>query len=131
MVEDNDSDIFLIREALAATGMPLSVHVAKDGEQAVRFLDRVGDSEDAPCPALILLDINLPKVQGGDVLRHVRELSTCERTKVLIVSTAASTQDRDRMMKLGANGYFRKPSRYDDFMKLSDVVKAMLGPSSQ
>ena len=130
VVEDNDSDIFLIREALAATGMVLSVHLAKDGEQAVRFLDKAEHTADAPCPALVLLDINLPKLQGGDVLRHLRELSRCERTKVLVVSTAASTQDRDRMIKLGANGYFRKPSRYDDFMKLSDVVKAMLAPPS-
>lgn len=126
MVEDNDSDVFLIREALAGTGMPLSVHLAKDGEQAVRFLDEAENTADAPCPALVVLDINLPKVQGGDVLRHLRELSRCQNTKVLVVSTSDSTQDRDKMMKLGANGYFRKPSKYDDFMKLSDVVKTML-----
>src|SRR5437763_3076173 len=59
IVEDNDSDVFLIREALTATGMSLAVHLAKDGEQAVRFLDEAENSTDAPCPALVVLDINL------------------------------------------------------------------------
>jgi CheY-like chemotaxis protein len=127
IVEDNDSDVFLIREALTATGLFLSVHLAKDGEQALRFLDEAENSAQAPCPALVVLDINLPKVQGGDVLRHLRELSRCQGTKVLVVSTSDSTHDRNRMMKLGANGYFRKPSQYDEFMKLSDVVTALLG----
>jgi DNA-binding response OmpR family regulator len=131
VVEDNDSDVFLIREALTATGMSLSVHLAKDGEQAVHFLDEAENSADAPCPALVVLDINLPKVQGADVLRHMRELARCEKTKVLVVSTSDSTQDRSKMMKLGANGYFRKPSQYDEFMKLSDVVKALLAAAPQ
>lgn len=131
VVEDNDSDVFLIREALTATKIPLSVHLAKDGEQAIRFLDEAENSADAPCPALVVLDINLPKLQGGDVLRHMRDLSRCERTKVLVVSTSDSTQDRNKMMTLGANDYFRKPSQYDEFMKLSEVVKALLNKAPQ
>lgn len=131
IVEDNDSDVFLIREALTATGMSLAIHLAKDGEQALRFLDEAENSADAPCPALVVLDINLPKVQGGDVLRHLREVSKCESTKVLVVSTSDSAQDRKKMMTLGANGYFRKPSQYDEFMKLSDVVRTLLGTPPQ
>ncbi len=111
--------------------MSLSIHLAKDGEQAVHFLDEAESSADAPCPALVVLDINLPKVQGGEVLRHLRELSRCESTKVLVVSTSDSARDRNKMMKLGANGYFRKPSQYDEFMKLSDVVKTLLGTATQ
>lgn len=127
VVEDNDSDVFLIREALAATGIPFAVHLAKDGEQAIRLLDQVESSADAPCPALVVLDINLPKVQGGEVLQHLRQLSKCVNTRVLVVSTATSLQERNKMMNLGANGYFRKPSEYGEFMKLSDVVRTMLG----
>jgi len=126
VVEDNESDVFLIREALEITGMALSIHLAKDGEQAVRFLQEAEASTDAPCPDLIVLDINLPKVQGGEVLSYLRQLPRCGQTRVLVVSTADSVQEKTRMMNLGANDYFRKPSHYDQFMKLSDVVKALL-----
>jgi len=106
--------------------MSLSIHLAKDGEQAVHFLDRVEASTDAPCPALVLLDINLPKLHGGEVLKHLRRRSRYAATRVLVVSTSDSRHDRENMMNLGANGYFRKPSVYEEFMKLSDVVRTML-----
>ncbi|MFL6447685.1 MAG: response regulator [Bryobacteraceae bacterium] len=130
VVEDNESDVYLIREALEATGLSLSVHLARDGEQAVHFLDRSEADADAPCPTLILLDINLPKLHGGEVLKHLRQLPRCAKTVVLVVSTAASAYDRERMMNLGANGYFRKPSHYEEFMKLSDVVRNLLSDAS-
>jgi len=126
VVEDNESDIFLIREALANTGISLSIHVARDGEEAVHFLDEAESSTDAPRPDLVVLDINLPKLQGGDVLKHLRQLPKCGGASVLVVSTSGSAKDRDMMMNLGANGYFRKPSQYDQFMKLSGVAKAFL-----
>ncbi len=125
VVEDNDSDVFLIREALAATGLPLAVHLAKDGEEAIHLLDELEDKADAPCPALVVLDINLPKRLGSEVLKYLRQLPKCVDARVLVVSTSNSPLDREKMMNLGANGYFRKPSEYEEFMKLSDVVKSM------
>lgn len=131
VVEDNDSDAFLIKEALQLTGMSLSVHLAKDGEEAVRFFDQAEASTEAPCPDLVVLDINLPKLQGGDVLKYLRRLSRCAGTRVLVVSTSDAAHERQKMMNLGANGYFRKPSRYGDFMKLSDVVRNLLSDISR
>ncbi len=107
--------------------MSLSVHLAKDGEEAIRFLDEAENNTDAPRPDLVVLDINLPKVQGGDVLKHLRQLPKCAEALVLVVSTSDSAKEREKMMNLGANGYFRKPSQYDQFMKLSEVVKVLLG----
>jgi two-component system, chemotaxis family, response regulator Rcp1 len=127
IVEDNESDVFLIREAIKATRLPLTLHVAKDGEQAIRFFDHADSYSDVPCPALVLLDINLPKKQGGEVLKHMRHSRRCANALVIAVSTSDSAQDRERMTKLGADGYFRKPSDYDEFMKLGDIVKALLG----
>jgi len=118
--------VYLIQEALSATGMRLSVHLAKDGEQAIHFLQQLDTSSDAPCPELVVLDINLPKLQGGEVLRYIRQLPKCGGTRVLVVSTSDSEQDRQTMMGLGANGYFRKPSEYEQFMQLSGVVRKML-----
>jgi two-component system, chemotaxis family, response regulator Rcp1 len=125
-VEDNESDVFLIREAIDATKLPVALHIVQDGEQAIRFFDRVDGDAAAPCPSLVILDINLPRKQGGDILRHVRKSRKCGHTPVVAVSSSKSARDRDEMMKLGANSYFSKPSEYDEFMKLGDLVKALL-----
>jgi DNA-binding response OmpR family regulator len=127
VVEDNEADVFLIHEAMEATRLPLRLHVAEDGEQAVRFFDRADDDPEMPCPALVILDINLPKKQGGDVLEHMRRSRKCADALVIAVSTSDSAEDRERMANLGADEYFRKPSGYDEFMKLSDIVKDLLG----
>jgi CheY-like chemotaxis protein len=126
VIEDNESDVFLIQEAIEVSAVQLTVHVAKDGEQAVQFFDRVDGDSDMPCPALVILDINLPKKQGGDVLKHMRQSRKCSGALVLVVSTSDSAQDRERMAKLGADGYFRKPSAYDEFMKLGEIIKKLL-----
>jgi two-component system, chemotaxis family, response regulator Rcp1 len=130
IVDDNEPDVFLIQEAMEATRLPLRLHIAKDGEQAVRFFDRADTDPDMPCPALVILDINLPKKHGGEVLKHMRQSSKCAETLVMVVSTSDSANDREQMTKLGADGYFRKPSQYDEFMKLGDIVKGLLsGPA--
>jgi DNA-binding response OmpR family regulator len=130
IVDDNESDVFLIQEAIVATGLAVTLHVAQDGEQALRFFDQADAHPDMPCPTLIILDINLPKKQGGDVLKHMRLRRRCADALVIVVSTSDSAHDRERMRNLGANGYFHKPSEYDEFMKLGDIVKALLsGPA--
>ena len=83
-----------------------------------------------PCPDLVLLDINLPKKPGGEVLRHMRDCRRCEKTPVIVVSTSDSVQDREDMSRLGANGYFRKPSQYAQFMKLGELIKEVLNLGS-
>jgi two-component system, chemotaxis family, response regulator Rcp1 len=127
IVDDNESDVFLIQEAMNSTRLPLTLHIAKDGEEAVRFFDWADSYSDVPCPALVILDINLPKKQGDDVLKHMRQSRKCADALVLVVSSSDSAKDREQMTSLGANGYFRKPSQYDDFMKLGDIVKGLLG----
>jgi DNA-binding response OmpR family regulator len=126
IVDDNESDVFLIEEAIAGTRLPLTLYVAKDGEQAILFFDRTDAHPDLPCPSLIILDINLPKKQGGDVLKHMRLSRRCADALVIVVSTSDSVQDREQMRNLGADGYFRKPSAYDEFMKLGNIVKTLL-----
>lgn len=92
--------------------------LVSDGDQAVRFFDKADADPAAPCPSLVILDINLPKKQGGEVLKHMRGSRKCGEAVVIAVSTSDSSQDRAQMKNLGANGYFRKPSAYDEFMKL-------------
>jgi two-component system, chemotaxis family, response regulator Rcp1 len=125
IIEDNESDVFLIQEAIGATELPLTVHIVNDGEQAVRLFDRFDADPALPCPAVVILDINLPKKQGGDVLKHMRQSRKCAQVRVIAVSTSDLEEDRERMKNLGAHQYFRKPSQYDDFMKLGDPPTPM------
>jgi CheY-like chemotaxis protein len=126
VVEDNRADVFLIREALEAARIDADVQVVADGEQAMRVFQQADRDPASLCPALVLLDINLPKRQGRDVLKQLRQSVRCANASVLIVTSSDSAQDREEMTRLGAKGYFRKPSDYRDFMKLGDIVKALL-----
>ena len=126
VVEDNEADVFLIQEAIAAKKLPMTLHVVRDGEQAMRYFDEADGDVSAPCPALVILDINLPKKQGSEVLKHMRRSRRCANALVIAVSTSDSARDREQMTELGVNGYFHKPSEYAAFMKLGDVVKALL-----
>jgi CheY-like chemotaxis protein len=126
IVEDNEADVFLIREAIEAKKLPLALHVVRDGEQALQYFDQMDRDVSAPCPSLVILDINLPRKQGGEVLKHMRRSLRCRNALVIVVSTSDSARDREQMMELGANGYFRKPSEYSDFMKLGDIVMELV-----
>ena len=126
VVEDNEADVFLIQEAIEAKKLPMTLHVVRDGEQAVRYFDEADGNVSVPCPALVILDINLPKKQGGDVLKHMRSRVRCAQAHVIVASTSDSQSDQELLKELGADGYFRKPSEFDEFMKLGDVVKNVL-----
>ena len=126
IVEDNETDVLLIREAIDASYPGLTVDVVKDGDQAVRFFDRLDRNSSMPCPDLLILDINLPKRPGSEVLKHMRQSQRCRDALVLVVSTSDSARDREQMTELGANGYFKKPSEYDAFMKLGGLVKNLI-----
>jgi len=127
IAEDNRSDVFLIREALKRSQVDAQIHVVDDGEKTLRFLDQADADASAPCPDLILLDINLPRYRGGEILRHLRVSPRCANALVLIVTSSDSHRDREEMDSLGANGYFRKPSELSEFMKLGQLVREMLG----
>jgi chemotaxis family two-component system response regulator Rcp1 len=129
-VEDNSADVFLIRAAIAGANIHADLHVVKDGEQAVRFLDEADGDDAAPSPALVILDINLPRKHGGEVLQHMRKSRRSFAALVIAVSTSDSAKDREEMTKLGANSYFHKPSEYADFMKLGNIVKELLSTGS-
>lgn len=126
IVEDNESDVFLMERAISAKKLPLYVHVVKDGDQAVRFFNDVDRDPSKPCPDLVILDINLPRRPGDDVLKHMRRSSRCADAHVIAVSTSDSPRDRRLMAQLGADQYFHKPSDFDEFMKLGDLIQAVI-----
>jgi chemotaxis family two-component system response regulator Rcp1 len=126
IAEDNKADVFLIQRALKKSGIEAQVHIADDGEKAMKFFEQADADATAPCPHLILLDINMPRYKGSDILRKLRASSRCRNALVVIVTSSDSSRDREEMDALGANGYFRKPSDFSEFMALGQMVRDLL-----
>ena len=124
VIEDSKTDVFLIREALDSAGVRAEIDVVHDGQAALRFLD-----EEAR-PALVVLDLNLPKYGGREVLRHIRANMRTKDLPVLVVTSSALSQDREELTALGFDGYFQKPSDYAEFLKLGPLVKGLLERAS-
>jgi chemotaxis family two-component system response regulator Rcp1 len=118
--------VFLIRAAIEGASVIADLRVVKDGEQAVTFFDDTDRDETVPVPDLVILDINLPRKPGGEVLQHLRRSRRSRDARVIAVSTSDSPGDRAEMSRLGANAYFHKPSDYADFLKLGETIRQVL-----
>jgi CheY-like chemotaxis protein len=125
LVDDNPADVLLIREALAWHDVHSKLLVARDGDEAIQFLDAI-DSASLPCPDLLILDLNLPRKTGFQVLERVRVSPLCGEKPVAILSSADSVADRQKAERLGASRYIRKPSNLHDFMLIGQQLKEML-----
>ena len=125
LAEDNLPDALLVREAIKAENLPIEIYMAADGEQAVDFIANAEKDPNAPWPHLLLLDLNLPKVDGFEVLRRVRTSDKCKDIPVLIVTSSDSPADRDEAVKFGAR-YFRKPVTYEEFLKIGPFLRSFL-----
>jgi CheY-like chemotaxis protein len=129
LAEDNRADVSLVNEALKFHGIAYELYVASDCEQATGYLQRVGKSDDARLPSVALLDLNLPKGSGHEILGALRTHPTCANVPVVIVTSSDAPADRTRARQLGATCYFRKPSELDAFMELGAIVKELLQKS--
>ena len=125
LAEDNLPDALLVREAIRMEGLPVDIHTAKDGEEAIDFISRAEQDPDAPCPDILLLDLNLPKLDGFEVVRRIRASTKCKDLVVLVVTSSDSPSDRRRAAEFGLQ-YFRKPTSYQEFLKLGSVLKRCL-----
>ncbi len=117
LVEDNPGDVVLTQEALSEAKVANDVHVAVDGEEAMRFLRRGPGYEDAPRPDLILLDLNLPRKDGREVLADVKGDPELRRIPVIVLTTSAAEQDILHTYDLHANSYVTKPLDIGDFLE--------------
>ena len=122
LVEDNPGDADLAREALADSKLANNLTVVEDGEEAMAYLRREGDFADATHPDLILLDLNLPKKDGREVLAEIKEDEKLKRIPVVILTTSRAEEDVLRTYNLHANCYITKPIDLKQFMK---VVKSI------
>jgi chemotaxis family two-component system response regulator Rcp1 len=122
LVEDSPGDIRLTQEALKDAKMHIHLDVTRDGQEAMAFLMREGEYANAARPDLILLDLNLPKKDGREVLKEIKEDPTLKIIPVVILTTSASEADILRSYSLHANCYITKPVSLDGFLT---VVKSI------
>ncbi len=122
LVEDNPGDARLTREALAMSKMRNNLHHVRDGEQAVAFLRREGPFEDAPEPDLILLDLNLPRRSGREVLEDVKMDERLKHIPVVVLTSSQAEEDIMRSYQLHANCFITKPV---DLEQLNKVVQGI------
>ena len=130
LAEDNDGDVFLVRRALEKQGLSCELAVARNGEEALRLIENAEGGPPVDAPQLILLDLNLPRVDGGEILAHLRKTQTFSQTPVIVLTSSDSPRDRDLAMSLGANAYFRKPTDLRSFMQLGQVIENALAQRS-
>jgi chemotaxis family two-component system response regulator Rcp1 len=126
LAEENDGDVFLVRRALEKQVLPHELVVARNGEEALKMLDRAPGASESAAPDLILLDLNLPKVDGTQVLSRIRKSNALLRTPVIILTSSDSPRDRESALELGATLYFGKPTDLQSFMHLGEVVEKVL-----
>ena len=122
LVEDNPGDVRLTLEALKDTKVRNRVHVAKDGVEAMAFLRRQESYENVPRPDMMLLDLNLPRKDGREVLAEVKADPMLRRIPVVVLTTSTAEEDVLRTYDLNANCYINKPVDFEQFLK---VVRAI------
>jgi len=126
LVEDNPTDEFVVKEVLDGCGLNLDPHVVRNGQDALRYLQALEQDGKAACPALVLLDLNLPKVSGLEILKALRKSLRCSRTPVIVVTSSSAETDRYAAKQLGAEGYFQKPTDLASYMELAELIKRVL-----
>lgn len=122
-VEDDDSIAFLLRTALDIIGASISVYRVSDGEQALAFLRKSGIYREASQPQMILLDLNLPKVDGWEVLKEIQNDEALREIPVVVCSASPRLEDKERALSAGARRYVVKPAKFSLWL---DEVKSAL-----
>lgn len=118
LVEDNEGDIFLVTEALEEGKIVNKISVARDGKEALDFLNKTGKFENEELPDLILLDVNLPKKNGHEVLEYIKEQDSLKQIPVIMLTTSSSEKDILMSYKNHANCFITKPVDVDNFLKV-------------
>ena len=118
LAEDNPGDVKLTKKALEQGKLANNLHVATDGVEALQFLRQEGEYADEPRPDLILLDLNMPRKDGQDVLKELQEDPDLRRIPVVVLTSSESEEDIAKSYELNANAYLTKPVDFDGFIEI-------------
>ncbi len=122
VVEDNPGDVRLTQEALKECKIANNLHIARDGAEALAFLKKEGKYKDVPRPDVIILDLNLPKVDGREVLSEIKHDDKLKRIPVVILTSSEAEEDILKTYDLHANCYIKKPMDMDQFIEIVQSI---------
>jgi two-component system, chemotaxis family, response regulator Rcp1 len=122
LVEDSASDVFLTQEAFKEVGPPVNLHVVSDGVEALSYLRREGPYQTAPRPNLVLLDLNMPRKDGRDVLAEVKNDEALKDIPVVVLTTSSAEADLRKSYSLHANCYITKST---DFKRFKEAIRML------
>lgn len=122
--EDNPADVILVEEALRASGLSYELQISHSGEEARALIQSLGTAISGP--DVILMDLNLPPVEGRDLIRVLRENDACAETPVMVLTSSASPRDEQSLRALGVNRCIKKPTNLQDFLQIGNQVRELL-----
>jgi CheY-like chemotaxis protein len=126
LVEDNPADVKITQRALRESGVPVDLMVVRDGQEAIEYLLRQGRHATDPCwrrPDLILLDLNLPRLTGREVLERVRSTPHLKAVPVVVLTTSRRLEDVQQLYAAGANTYIEKPHEFARFIEVLRTIQ--------
>lgn len=123
LVEDNPDDVKITQRTLKKGNLKDELFVARDGKEALDFLNQRGDFPSVPRPDLIFLDLNLPKVNGLEVLAEIKKSPQLRRIPVIVLTVSKSEEDRIRAYDSGASSYIQKPASSSEFIRAINTVR--------
>ena len=126
VIEDNSSDVFLLQRAMNQQNLLFELTHLADGGKALAFIRREGAYKDAPIPDLILVDLNLSKYNGEDILREIHDTKHLARALVCVWSSSQFRRERTRLMDLGVAQFVTKPVGLDQFLEIGKLIKDLL-----
>jgi CheY-like chemotaxis protein len=126
LAEDSAADVGIVRIALRDQNLDHVLHVARDGEEAIRFIEKAVRDSKAPGPDLLLMDMHLPRYNGEAFLKRLRSTDRYAQIPVVVMTSSDAPQDHDTAQKHAAIFYFRKPSRLEELIQLGVVVREIL-----
>jgi CheY-like chemotaxis protein len=126
LVEDNEADVRLMKEALDEQALRYELQVFRNGEEALRMVDAAGRANEPPCPDLLMLDLHLPKVDGPEVLRRFRANDNCTHTPVVVLSSLIAPKERTVIEAYPRVLVQEKPFDLDGYLAIGRRIKAIL-----
>ena len=127
LAEDNQADVLLVRTALEEEGIHYTLQAFTDGEEVLELLDRLDSGLDgASAPQLIILDLNLPRYSGDEILDRLQKSPRCCQAPVIVMTSSDSPKDRHNAARHGVAEYFRKPTDLEEFMALGKIIRRVL-----
>ena len=126
LVEDNAADAYLFRKALETAELDFELTILTDGAEALAFIRREGPYAKVVAPDLVIMDLNLPKNDGAEILTALRRSEEFSNVPVVVTSSSSSPRDQEKVMQLGIERYIRKPPDLEDFLQIGPILKDIL-----